>query len=111
MERPRQSDLCTQGSQRKLAHFVLDRPSRLPALAVVMLIAFRLAADAANVDISVEPSLVDRQKQLLSFAFYVVCAFTLVTFLNAITPPDWVGDLTSLDLTRTGPWWRWWRRL
>lgn len=65
-------------------------------LLIVMLIAFRLAADVAVIDASAEPTLVDRQKQLLSFAFYVVCAFTLVGCLNATTHAGWLGDIESL---------------
>ena len=63
-------------------------------LAAVSLIAFRLAA------VVKEPpeTIWERQIALLSFAFYVVCAFTLVGFLNALMHPGWLGHLESLAI-------------
>lgn len=63
-------------------------------LAVVALIAFRLAAVAPD---SPE-TLWDRQLSLMAFAFYVVCAFTLVILVNALFAPRWLGALESLAL-------------
>ena len=63
-------------------------------LAVVMLVVFRLAAIVADPPVTIW----DRQLALLSFAFYVVCAFTLVLFLNALLHPGWIGGLESLPI-------------
>jgi hypothetical protein len=69
-------------------------------LAVVTMIAFRLAAvagqepDESSSDLTISV----RQLALLSFASYVVCAFTLVAFLNAILHSGWLGELESLGV-------------
>lgn len=62
-------------------------------LLVVTLITFRIAAH----DVATEnPTLRERQVQLLSFAFHVVCAFSLVAFLNSILHSGWIGAVESL---------------
>jgi hypothetical protein len=70
-------------------------------LAVVTMIAFRLAAvvvpepdESSSSDLTIS----DRQLALLSFASYVICAFTLVAFLNAILHAGWLGELESLGV-------------
>jgi hypothetical protein len=77
-------------------------------LVVVTLIAFRLTAQVApsntgnsNHDEQTEPaslvaSIVQRQWQLSAFAAYVVVAFTLVTLLNVLLHPGWLGQVESL---------------
>ena len=75
-------------------------------LAVVTLIAFRLAAIGQHeqhqhqqLRQSSERSLWNQQLvELASFAAYVVCAFTLVAFLNALLHPGWLGTLESLAI-------------
>lgn len=63
-------------------------------LVVVLLIAFRVAA---NVDSAQQnPTLIQRTLGMLSFAFNVVCAFTMVYFVGALLPTGWVGDILSL---------------
>jgi hypothetical protein len=62
-------------------------------LLVVTLIAFRLA-------VHVDPTLADssffqRQMLLFSFAAHVVCAFTLVAFLNALLDNGWFASIGS----------------
>ena len=63
-------------------------------LAVVTLLSFRLAA--ANTARGDNTTIVDRQWNLLEFAAYVVNAFTLVTFVNALLDPSWIGHFVGL---------------
>ena len=66
-------------------------------LAVVTLLSFRLAAAAATATASTSTAtIVDRQWILIEFASYVVNAFTLVAFLNALLNPSWIGHLVGL---------------
>lgn len=67
-------------------------------LALVVLIAFRVAAEAAPGEAEENPTMVDRLLSLLSFAMNTACAFTLVAFCNALLNPSWVGDFESLLL-------------
>lgn len=62
-------------------------------LLVVTLITFRIAAHNVETE---EPTLWQRQVQLLSFAFHVVCAFSLVAFFNSILHSGWIGAVESL---------------
>jgi len=66
-------------------------------LAVVTLISFRLAATAPS-DNPTTSSIWDRQWVLLEFAAYVVNAFTLVQFLNALLHDGWLGHFEGLWL-------------
>jgi hypothetical protein len=61
-------------------------------LVFVCLIAFRFAAEEPQTVVTIW----DRQRVLLAFASYVVCAFTFVAFFNAILHPGWLGALESL---------------
>mmetsp|Transcript_33813 Transcript_33813/g.81363 ORF Transcript_33813/g.81363 Transcript_33813/m.81363 type:complete len:494 (+) Transcript_33813:67-1548(+) len=67
-------------------------------LALVLLIAFRVAAEAAPGETEGNPTMIQRLWSLLSFAMNTACAFTLVAFCNAILQPGWVGDFGSLLL-------------
>mmetsp|Transcript_2565 Transcript_2565/g.5464 ORF Transcript_2565/g.5464 Transcript_2565/m.5464 type:complete len:478 (+) Transcript_2565:125-1558(+) len=70
-------------------------------LLVVLMIAFRLAAmlDESNSGTDPSgPSLLQRILSMLSFAFNVVCAFTMVAFIRALLCPGWVGDFACLFL-------------
>lgn len=62
-------------------------------LAVITLLAFRIAALVKE-----EPpeTVWDRHLQLLLFSSTVVCAFTLVAFLNVILHPGWLGNVEAL---------------
>jgi len=63
-------------------------------LALVALIAFRVAAEGAYVDsLEREPNMFDRMWGLLSFAMNTACAFTMVAFVDALTHEGWVGDI------------------
>ena len=59
-------------------------------LVVVLMIAFRLAAMVDPTE--QEPTLMQRTYSMLSFAFNVVCAFTMVAFVSALLLPGWIGD-------------------
>lgn len=59
-------------------------------LMVVLVIAFRLAAMSDPT--LQQPTLIQRTMDMLSFAFNVVCAFTMVAFVSALLLPGWVGD-------------------
>lgn len=69
-------------------------------LAVVTLIAFRLAAQQPikPIDENAVPTFFDRQLSLLTFSMYVVNAFTLVAFLRALLHSGWIGAIESLCL-------------
>jgi len=68
-------------------------------LAVVALIAFRLAAARRVPEPHATTTIGDRQWVLLEFAAYVVTAFTLVTFLNAAIVVDgWLGAVEALGI-------------
>lgn len=71
-------------------------------LAVVLLLALRLAAhpkrDNGSSSNSSASTLWDRQIDLLSFAMQVVCAFTLVAFLDAFTHASWYGAIEAMLL-------------
>ncbi|KAG7337433.1 hypothetical protein IV203_034507 [Nitzschia inconspicua] len=63
-------------------------------LALVLLIAFRVAAEGSYVDtLEREPNMIDRMWPLLSFAMNTASAFTLVAFVNSMTHEGWVGDI------------------
>ena len=71
-------------------------------LLVVFLLALRFAALAEqsnnNNNDNAPPSLLARTWSMLSFAFNVVSAFTLVAFVRALIVPGWVGDFVCLVL-------------
>jgi hypothetical protein len=63
-------------------------------LALVILIAFRVAAEGSYVDtLEREPNMIDRMWPLLSFAMNTAAAFTLVAFVNSMTHEGWIGDI------------------
>lgn len=63
-------------------------------LALVLLIAFRVAAEGSYVDtLEREPNMIDRMWPLLSFAMNTACAFTMVAFVDSLTHEGWVGDI------------------
>lgn len=67
-------------------------------LALVVLIAFRVAAEAAPGEAEQNPTMIQRLWSLLSFAMNTACAFTFVAFCNALLHPGWAGDVESLLL-------------
>jgi hypothetical protein len=63
-------------------------------LALVLLIAFRVAAEGSYLDtLERPPNIIDRMWPLLSFAMNTACAFTMVAFVGSLTHGGWLGDV------------------